>query len=168
MQGQKNNKHQGTGANGLTDRQQKVYRYIMEYTAQKGYPPAIREICDGTGIKSTATVFYVIRELATAGILSQEEGKTRAIKIVKPLDVAQADSQKAQGPNREKQRLEEENRVLASWIAALLVYYGDTEFKFIKNVKAGNVVVDVTKSEVKAIRNAAASLARRKEGPDPL
>ncbi|MBR2852042.1 MAG: transcriptional repressor LexA, partial [Anaerotignum sp.] len=46
-----------------------------------GYPPTIREICDGVGLKSPSTVHGHIERLKKAGKLDKADSKTRAIKV---------------------------------------------------------------------------------------
>lgn len=35
----------------------KVYNFVVEYMENHIYAPSIREICEGTGLKSTSTVY---------------------------------------------------------------------------------------------------------------
>lgn len=63
------------------DRQQLILDFITEYTKDNGYPPTIREICDGVGLKSPSTVHGHIERLRRAGKLAKADLKTRAIKV---------------------------------------------------------------------------------------
>lgn len=63
------------------DRQQLILDFITEYTKENGYPPTIREICDGVGLKSPSTVHGHIERLRKAGKLDKADSKTRAIKV---------------------------------------------------------------------------------------
>ena len=47
----------------LTKRQEEVLTFIKKYSAEHGYPPAIREICLGVGLSSPATVFVHVKNL---------------------------------------------------------------------------------------------------------
>lgn len=59
-----------------------VYRYILQYTQANLYPPTIREICAGTGIKSTSMVPRYLVTLAQLGLIDNGgESKPRAIKL---------------------------------------------------------------------------------------
>ena len=40
----------------LTKRQEEILTFIKKYSAEHGFPPAIREICKGVGLNSPATV----------------------------------------------------------------------------------------------------------------
>ena len=63
----------------LTVKQQRIYDFILAFTNQHGYPPSVREIADGTGLKSPSTVHFHIKALEQAGVISRSAGKTRAI-----------------------------------------------------------------------------------------
>jgi repressor LexA len=49
--------------NGL-ESQEKVYQFLRGYIAEHGYAPSVRDICMGTGIASTSTVYLHLRNLA--------------------------------------------------------------------------------------------------------
>ncbi|MEG1506312.1 MAG: transcriptional repressor LexA [Bacilli bacterium] len=66
----------------LTKRQLDVLNYIKKYSADHGYPPAIREICKGVGLSSPATVFVHIKNLEKEGILKSTSNKFRTIEIL--------------------------------------------------------------------------------------
>ena len=40
----------------LTDKQREILEYLKECILQKGYPPAVREICEAVHLKSTSSV----------------------------------------------------------------------------------------------------------------
>ncbi len=58
-----------------------VFTFIEEYISLHGYGPAVREICEGLGLSSTATVHYHLRALEAAGRIIMEKGKKRAISL---------------------------------------------------------------------------------------
>ena len=60
----------------LTKRQEEILTFIKKYSAEHGYPPAIREICAGVGLSSTATVFVHVKNLENKGYLKTENNKT--------------------------------------------------------------------------------------------
>jgi len=66
----------------LTPKQQQIYDYILEFAAEHGYPPSVREIAQAVNLKSPATVHFHLKGLREAGYITQAEGKTRAISIV--------------------------------------------------------------------------------------
>ena len=67
--------------NELTPKQQQIYDYILSFSEEHGYPPSVREIADAVGLKSPSTVHFHLKGLREAGLITQAEGKTRAISI---------------------------------------------------------------------------------------
>lgn len=63
----------------LTAKQQRIYDYILDYTADNGYPPSVREIAAAVGLKSPSTVHFHLKALEEAGVINRGTGKTRAI-----------------------------------------------------------------------------------------
>lgn len=61
---------------------ERVYAFLVEYTTNNGYPPTIREIGDGVGLKSTQTVCRYLNRLQSMGLIHTEETKPRAISLV--------------------------------------------------------------------------------------
>lgn len=66
----------------LTRRQNDVLTYIKKYTAMHGFPPAIREICEGVGLSSPATAFVHVKNLQNAGYLKKTNNKFRTIEVL--------------------------------------------------------------------------------------
>ena len=65
----------------LTPRQRDVLEFISNTVAERSYPPSVREICAGVGIRSTATVHSYLKELAEMGYLTKDDRKTRALSV---------------------------------------------------------------------------------------
>ena len=65
----------------LTRKQQQIYDYIISFTQEYGYPPSVREIAQAVDLKSPSTVHFHLKGLREAGLISQAEGKTRAISV---------------------------------------------------------------------------------------
>lgn len=65
----------------LTPKQQQIYDYILSFTEEHGYPPSVREIADAVDLKSPSTVHFHMKGLRAAGLITQAEGKTRAISV---------------------------------------------------------------------------------------
>jgi repressor LexA len=59
----------------------KIYDYIVIFINQTGYPPSVRDICTGTGIKSTSTVHAHLKRLKESGKLDYTTGRRRAISL---------------------------------------------------------------------------------------
>jgi repressor LexA len=58
-----------------------VYDYIVDYIKKEGYPPAVRDICNGIGIKSTSTIHGHLKRLQETGRIEYTAGKRRAITV---------------------------------------------------------------------------------------
>jgi repressor LexA len=59
-----------------------VLNFIKQMVTEKGYPPSVREICQGVGIKSTSTVHGHLEKLEKAGLIRKDPTKPRAIEIL--------------------------------------------------------------------------------------
>ena len=59
----------------------KIYNYIIEFIGKEGYPPSVRDICQGTGIRSTSTVHSHLKRLQDSGKLDYTAGRRRAISL---------------------------------------------------------------------------------------
>ncbi len=58
-----------------------IYQFIVDYVHENGYPPAVRDICAGVGIRSTSTIHSHLKRLQQAGRIEYSAGKRRAITI---------------------------------------------------------------------------------------
>lgn len=65
----------------LTKREKKVYEAIVEYIGKHGYSPTLREVGIKTGINSTSSVYYAVRNLKLKGYIDTEECKRRVITL---------------------------------------------------------------------------------------
>lgn len=65
----------------LNTRQQEVLEYIKTSLLQKGYPPTVREIGQGVGLKSPATVHGHLRALEEKGYIRRDACKQRALEL---------------------------------------------------------------------------------------
>lgn len=71
----------------LTERQINIYNFIKFQIAENGFPPSVREIAKGVGIKSTSTVHNQLNILEEKGYIRKMSLKNRAIEILdKDLD----------------------------------------------------------------------------------
>ncbi len=66
----------------LTDRQRQIFRFIASTVDEKGYPPTVREICDGVGLRSPSTVHSHLSGLESKGYIRRDPAKGRAIEIL--------------------------------------------------------------------------------------
>lgn len=62
-----------------SNKQEEILRFIMDFMADNGYAPSIREIGAGVGLRSTASVKYHLDQLREKGELFAEPGKKRAM-----------------------------------------------------------------------------------------
>ena len=65
----------------LTDKQDQILEYLKECILKKGYPPAVREICDAVNLKSTSSVHSHLETLEKKGYIRRDPTKPRAIEI---------------------------------------------------------------------------------------
>lgn len=69
-------------ANGrITAKQQEILEYIKSEILSKGYPPAVREICEAVHLKSTSSVHSHLETLEKNGYIRRDPTKPRAIEI---------------------------------------------------------------------------------------
>jgi len=62
-----------------TDRQQRILDAIRAYTAERGYPPSVREIGERVGLSSSSTVQSHLKTLERRGLLKRDPTKPRAL-----------------------------------------------------------------------------------------
>ena len=65
----------------LSPKQEQIYDYILDFTDTHGYPPSVREIAEAMDLRSPSTVHFHLKGLRAAGLITQAEGKTRAITV---------------------------------------------------------------------------------------
>jgi len=69
-------------ANGkISKKQSEILEYIKEQILEKGYPPAVREICEAVHLKSTSSVHAHLETLEKNGYIRRDPTKPRAIEI---------------------------------------------------------------------------------------
>lgn len=66
----------------LNQKQIEILEYLKKEVADKGYPPAIREILPAVGLRSTSTVHAHLTKLEEKGYIRRDPTKNRAIEIV--------------------------------------------------------------------------------------
>ena len=66
----------------ITDKQREILEYIKAEILNKGYPPAVREICEAVKLKSTSSVHAHLETLEKNGYIRRDPTKPRAIEIV--------------------------------------------------------------------------------------
>ena len=66
----------------ITAKQQEILDYIKDEILKRGYPPAVREICEAVNLKSTSSVHSHLETLEKNGYIRRDPTKPRAIEIV--------------------------------------------------------------------------------------
>lgn len=66
----------------ITAKQQEILEYIKDCILKKGYPPAVREICEAVHLKSTSSVHSHLETLEMNGYIRRDPTKPRAIEIL--------------------------------------------------------------------------------------
>ncbi len=66
----------------ITPKQQEILDYLKSEIINRGYPPAVREICEAVGLRSTSSVHSHLESLEHNGYIRRDPSKPRAIEIV--------------------------------------------------------------------------------------
>jgi repressor LexA len=66
----------------ISTKQREILEYIKQEILNKGYPPAVREICEAVGLKSTSSVHSHLETLEKNGYIRRDPTKPRAIEII--------------------------------------------------------------------------------------
>ena len=66
----------------ITKKQQEILEYIKKETLNRGFPPAVREICEAVGLRSTSSVHAHLESLERLGYIRRDPSKPRAIEIL--------------------------------------------------------------------------------------
>ena len=66
----------------LTERQQEIWNFLVEYVDRHGYPPTVREIGERVGLASPSTVHAHLANLERAGLLRRDPTKPRALELI--------------------------------------------------------------------------------------
>ncbi|MFO7630908.1 MAG: S24 family peptidase [Caldilinea sp.] len=68
----------------LSDRQQRILHFIIEFTKEHHYPPTIRQIGDRVDISSTSVVNYNLGKLEEHKLISRDRDVSRGLSINYP------------------------------------------------------------------------------------
>lgn len=66
----------------ITAKQEEILAYIKQTILKKGYPPAVREICEAVHLKSTSSVHSHLATLEEKGLIRRDPTKPRTIEIL--------------------------------------------------------------------------------------
>ncbi len=66
----------------ISDKQKEILEYIKSEILNRGYPPAVRDICEAVNLKSTSSVHSHLETLEKNGYIRRDPTKPRAIEII--------------------------------------------------------------------------------------
>jgi repressor LexA len=66
----------------ISNKQKEILEFIKSQIINKGYPPAVREICEAVKLKSTSSVHSHLESLEKNGYIRRDPSKPRAIEII--------------------------------------------------------------------------------------
>ena len=70
------------GNGNITKKQSEILEYIKGQILTRGFPPAVREICEAVNLKSTSSVHSHLETLEKNGYIRRDPTKPRAIEIL--------------------------------------------------------------------------------------
>lgn len=65
----------------ISAKQKEILEYIKQQILERGFPPAVREICEAVHLKSTSSVHSHLETLEKNGYIRRDPTKPRAIEI---------------------------------------------------------------------------------------
>ncbi|RGU95064.1 transcriptional repressor LexA [Clostridium sp. AF15-17LB] len=66
----------------ISPKQQEILEYIKAQILERGFPPAVRDICEAVNLKSTSSVHSHLETLEKNGYIRRDPTKPRAIEIL--------------------------------------------------------------------------------------
>ena len=66
----------------ISAKQREILEYLKSQIVNRGYPPAVREICEAVKLKSTSSVHSHLETLEKNGYIRRDPSKPRAIEII--------------------------------------------------------------------------------------
>lgn len=66
----------------ITKNEKETLLYIDGFIKSNGYPPTIREICEGVGITSSASGYARVMSLEKKGYIKRVPSKTRTLTVL--------------------------------------------------------------------------------------
>ncbi len=71
----------------LTEVQQQLYDWLVEYIRENQHSPSIRQMMRAMGLRSPAPIQSRLEHLRNKGYIDWTEGKARTIRILKPMGI---------------------------------------------------------------------------------
>ena len=66
----------------ISPKQQEILEYIKSQILERGFPPAVRDICEAVNLRSTSSVHSHLETLEKNGYIKRDPTKPRAIEIL--------------------------------------------------------------------------------------
>src|SRR5690242_2121798 len=66
----------------LTQLEEQVYHYMIDFLAENTYQPSVREIARQFRIKSTKTVSDLLHALENKGYIQRDESRSRGVRLI--------------------------------------------------------------------------------------
>lgn len=66
----------------MTDKQERLLNFILDFHKEYGYPPSIREMAQGMGVSSPSTIKAMLDRLEAKGMLTKSSGRARSLAAV--------------------------------------------------------------------------------------
>jgi len=63
------------------DRSEEIFDFMQKFSAENGYSPTVREICEACDVKSTATAFTYMNSLVERGLINKAGNRNRAVSL---------------------------------------------------------------------------------------
>lgn len=67
---------------GLTERQRRVFDFIVKCVRERGFGPTVRELMEEFGFRSPRTAFLYLRVLEDKGYIRVHRGKARGLEVL--------------------------------------------------------------------------------------
>ena len=66
----------------MTQRQNDVYNFIINYMSDNIISPTLSEICEGVGLKSKSSAYTHVKNLELQGLIKMRESEPRTIRPI--------------------------------------------------------------------------------------
>ena len=66
----------------MTDKQERLLNFILDFHKEHGYSPSIREMAQGMGVSSPSTIKAMLDRLEAKGMLTKSSGRARSFTAV--------------------------------------------------------------------------------------
>ena len=119
----------------ISDKQKEILEFIKSEILNRGYPPSVRDICEGVHLKSTSSVHAHLETLERKGYIRRDPAKNRAIEIIddKREQYAQGNSARKKNLTPAILELEKRTEQLLKEMAQLDISVRNEEIKKLKH-----------------------------------